>query len=40
MFSMDMKVNVPAEQSPGAFREELTRLGAEEGVDIEIHPEA
>ena len=38
VFSMEMKVSVPAEQKPSVLRDEMARLGEEEGVDIEVHP--
>jgi glycine cleavage system transcriptional repressor len=38
VFSMEMTVAVPAGENPTVLRAELVRLGAEEGVDIEVHP--
>ena len=38
VFSLEMKVSVPAEHKPSVLREELRRLGEEEGADVEVHP--
>ncbi len=39
LFSLVMKVTVPAGAKPSSLRESLRRLGDQMGVDIEVHPE-